>query len=97
MKRITILIFFIICGIKSMAQDPSFTKFFQKRPYVNPAYTGILNSKQIHVIAHHREQWMNIPIRFTTSLVSMDWRICQKNLGIGVIAKMLQKHKVPRP
>ena len=29
---------------------------------------------------------MNIPIRFTTSLVSMDWRICQKNLGIGVIA-----------
>ena len=29
---------------------------------------------------------MNVPIRFTTSLVSVDWRLCQKNLGIGVIA-----------
>lgn len=86
MKRIAIIILFIMCGIQTMAQDPSFTQFFQKSPYVNPAYTGILNSKQIHIIAHYREQWMNVPIRFTTSLVSMDWRICQKNLGVGVIA-----------
>jgi len=86
MKRITTVILFIICAIQTMAQDPSFTQFFQKSPYVNPAYTGILNSKQIHTIVHYREQWMNVPIRFTTSLVSMDWRICQKNLGIGVIA-----------
>ncbi len=74
------------CVINTMSQSPSFTQFFQKSPFVNPAYTGILNSKQIHTIAHHREQWMHIPIRYTTSLVSADWRICQKNLGVGVIA-----------
>ena len=68
-----------------MAQDPSFTQFFQKSPYVNPAYTGILNSKQIHTIAHYREQWMNVPIRFTTSLVS-GLEDLSKNLGVGVIA-----------
>ena len=45
-----------------------------------------MGGPEIHTIVHHREQWMNIPIKYTTSLVSSDWRICQKNLGIGVIA-----------
>lgn len=75
----------LLACVEAMSQDPSFTQFFQKSSYVNPAYTGIYGGKEIHTIAHHREQWMNAPLKFTTSLLSADWRVCQKNLGIGVI------------
>lgn len=87
MKKETLILFvFLICCLSSYGQSPSFSQFFQKNPYVNPAYTGIMGGQEIHTIVHHREQWMNIPIKYTTSLLSSDWRICQKNLGIGVIA-----------
>ncbi len=81
-----LFILLMLLSVQTIAQDPSFSQFAQKSPYVNPAYTGILNSKQIHTILHQREQWLSVPIRYTSSLVSIDWRICQKNLGIGFIA-----------
>ena len=77
--------FYCFKNLIVFGQDPSFSQFFQKSPYVNPAYTGILGGSEIHSIIHHRSQWTSIPIRFTSSLVSLDWRVCQKNLGVGLI------------
>ncbi|MGC6490733.1 MAG: PorP/SprF family type IX secretion system membrane protein [Flavobacteriales bacterium] len=79
------IFFFMLKACLVFGQDPSFSQFFQKNPYVNPAYTGILGGQEIHSIFHHRSQWTNVPIKFTTSLSSVDWRVCQKNLGIGII------------
>ncbi len=86
MRKIILIYFLSTIVLKSVAQDPTFSQFFQKNPYVNPAYTGIYGGKEIHTITHHREQWMQVPIRFSSSLVSIDWRICQKNLGVGLMA-----------
>ena len=79
------ILFLLFQNLFVFGQDPSFSQFFQKSPYVNPAYTGILGGSEIHSIIHHRSQWTSIPIRFTSSLVSLDWRVCQKNLGVGLI------------
>ena len=79
------ILFLLFQNLFVFGQDPSFSQFFQKSPYVNPAYTGILGGSEIHSIIHHRSQWTSIPIRFTSSLVSLDWRVCQKNLGVGFI------------
>ena len=85
-KGILIVFGFLISCLSSFGQSPSFSQFFQKNPYVNPAYTGIMGGQEIHTIVHHREQWISVPIKYTTSLLSSDWRICQKNLGVGIIA-----------
>ena len=85
-KKITIVFGFTMFCISSFGQSPSFSQFFQKNPYVNPAYTGIMGVEEIHTILHHREQWISVPLKYTTSLLSSDWRICQKNLGVGIIA-----------
>ena len=85
-KKITIVFGFTIFCLSSFGQSPSFSQFFQKNPYVNPAYTGIMGVEEIHTILHHREQWISVPLKYTTSLLSSDWRICQKNLGVGIIA-----------
>lgn len=84
-KKYFIFIILMTPSLYSLAQAPSFSQFFQKSPYINPAYAGILGGEELHTIIHHREQWMNVPIRFSTSMISNDWRVCQKNLGIGII------------
>lgn len=79
-------ILFILWSFKVLAQDPSFTQFHQKNPYINPAYAGITGGEQLHTLVQHRAQWTQLPTPYTTSLFVSDWRICQKNLGIGIIA-----------
>ena len=36
------ILFLLFQNLFVFGQDPSFSQFFQKSPYVNPAYTGIL-------------------------------------------------------
>ena len=49
-KKITIVFGFTIFCLSSFGQSPSFSQFFQKNPYVNPAYTGIMGVEEIHTI-----------------------------------------------
>ena len=82
MKRIIYLSFLLLVFSQiAKAQDPIFSQFYANRLYLNPAYAGADNGGRFTL--NQREQWPNIPGRFSTTAVGADMGIAQIGAGTG--------------
>ncbi|MEI6766251.1 MAG: PorP/SprF family type IX secretion system membrane protein [Bacteroidota bacterium] len=67
---IIMILFCVLSGLSGFAQDPSFTQFYFNKLYFNPAFAGLSNGLELSLT--HREQWPNLPGKFSTSKFSAD-------------------------
>jgi type IX secretion system PorP/SprF family membrane protein len=86
-----IILFFILmqASLKSNAQDPYYSQYFNAPLTLNPAFTGYYDG--IHrLTTNFRNQWLSAGTPFTTTSVSFDTRLLQGRLdksmlGVGVV------------
>lgn len=73
MKKILISILFSLLNYLAIAQDPSFSLFYNNPIYYNPAMNAI--NKGLTFRANARNQWSKIPGKFNTFSFSFDGEI----------------------
>lgn len=71
-------VFFGLCilglfSIKSVAQDFTFSQFYEMPLLRNPAMAGLYNS-HVRVKLAHRSQWQTLGVPFQTDAFSFEWR-----------------------
>jgi type IX secretion system PorP/SprF family membrane protein len=82
MKRIFTLLFFVgLSSSELIAQDATFSQFYNAPLYLNPAMTG--TTKGHRFIANYRNQWPAIPATFVTYAISYDVNFTEWNSGFG--------------
>ena len=64
-----IAILFFLAVIKTQAQDPVFSQFYNSPIYLNPALIG--DEENMYVNFAHRSQWGSLDFPYTTSQVSL--------------------------
>lgn len=75
------LIFLIlICFQQLQAQDIHFSQLNSYKMMLNPAFTGVM-SEDIRMEAKHRSQWYTPTNPYTTTLVSLDSKIGNKDIS----------------
>jgi type IX secretion system PorP/SprF family membrane protein len=90
-KTACILLTFLTACFFTKAQDPHFSQFFSSPLTLNPALTGKFDGT-LRVAGNYRNQWPAINDVYTTSTVSIDFSILNKNLpeydtwGVGILA-----------
>src|SRR5450432_138064 len=73
------------------AQDPHFSQFFSSPLTLNPALTGKFDGT-LRIAGNYRNQWPAFNNVYTTSTLSIDFPIMQKNIpendtwGLGILA-----------
>lgn len=73
----------LFIAVKSQAQDPHFSQFFNAPLYLNPSFTGATNSNR--VVLNHRLQWPNLPQTFATYALSWDMYRPELRSGFGAL------------
>lgn len=91
MKKLHLLfIVFLAVSFNIKGQDPHFSQFFSSPLTLNPALTGKFDGT-IRVATNYRNQLPTFNNAYTTSTVSVDFSVLQKNLpendtwGVGLI------------
>lgn len=86
MKKITLIAvaFIAMLGQSKAQQDPVFSQYMFNMAAINPAYVG--SRDVFSLTATYRRQWIDLPGAPSTGLVSLDFPIAKKNIGIGVSA-----------
>jgi type IX secretion system PorP/SprF family membrane protein len=82
MKKISTLIFTLVCYVAVHAQDPHFSQFFASPLTLNPAFTGKFDGLW-RVAANHRDQWPSIPKAYVTTSASVDFGILKNKIPAG--------------
>ncbi|MCD6366820.1 MAG: type IX secretion system membrane protein PorP/SprF [Bacteroidales bacterium] len=83
LKQIVILIFSLLCGFTSQAQDPQLTQSFASPLYLSPSFAG--STTGTRAVLNFRDQWPAIPGSFITYLMSIDHNLYKYNSGIGLL------------
>jgi len=81
MKKLLVLIVFLITASASAQQLPQFTQFVYNTMSVNPAYAG--SRETLSATALHRNQWAGIDGNPTTSTLSIHSPVKFSRLGLG--------------
>ncbi len=86
MKKITLIAiaFIAMLGESKAQQDPVFSQYMFNMSAINPAYVG--SRDVFSLTATYRKQWVDLNGAPSTGLVSLDFPIARKNIGIGVSA-----------
>ncbi len=82
-KKLLILVLFLMAAGYLKAQDPSFSQFYGNPMYLNPALTGAKICPRITL--NYRNQWPSIPGTFVTYSASYDQHISAISGGIGLM------------
>ncbi len=82
-KFYTLLLFVLMTGSVSYAQDPHFSQFYANPLYLNPAFAGTTLCPR--VILNFRDQWPSISGTYVTYNASYDQHIDKLSGGIGVL------------
>jgi type IX secretion system PorP/SprF family membrane protein len=92
MKKANIIILFLVLlGITTQAQDPHFSQYFASPLTLNPAMTGYFKG-DYRIAANFRQQWWSVGDPFTTSTISYDTKLLQQKVSendifaVGVMA-----------
>lgn len=75
---------FFFFALRTMAQDPQFSQYYQAPLYLNPGFTGI--TPQQRAVFNHRVQWPNLPQAFSTFAASYDIWVDELRSGFGILA-----------
>jgi type IX secretion system PorP/SprF family membrane protein len=86
MKKITLIAiaFIAMLGESKAQQDPVFSQYMFNMSAINPAYVG--SRDVFSFTATYRKQWVDLAGAPTTGLVSIDFPVAKKSIGIGVSA-----------
>ncbi|MFP4366981.1 MAG: type IX secretion system membrane protein PorP/SprF [Bacteroidales bacterium] len=82
--RTIVFMFFLIstaCGLK--AQDPQFSQFYANPLYLAPSFAGLTDGSRIS--ANYRNQWPQLPGKFTTYTFSYDHWFDNYDSGAGIL------------
>jgi len=83
MRKYILLLYFILCGIVSFAQqDPLFTQYTFNKLLVNPAYAGSREDLTINLV--NRAQWISIEGAPNTTTLSLHTAGKNKRVGLGL-------------
>lgn len=81
-KPFFIVLFLLFFSNKMVGQDPVFSQFYANRSYLNPAFIGMNNG--IVATFSQREQWLQVPRRYTTSSASVEFKPCYWPMALGI-------------
>ena len=81
MKKI-ILGFVFFVGLKSFAQDPVFTQFFNVPETLNPSFIAVDGSTKVDVA--HRTQWSGLNYNLSSQFANFSTYVDNINSGFGV-------------
>lgn len=81
-SRILFYFLLMICSKISLAQDYSFSQFWENRTYYNPAFSG-LKEGELNGLLTYRRLWPKFPGNFSTIYFSADMKT-YNNYGFGV-------------
>lgn len=75
----------LVIRIKSFAQDPQFSQFYNSPLYLNPAYAG--TGDNTRAVFNFRSQWPSIsrPTSYVTMAAGIDHNIEPLNSGVGLL------------
>lgn len=89
-KFLLLLPCFTFMFVLSNAQDPTFSQFYNKEMYYNPAFTGI--NPGLRVLVTDRELWTNVPGNYNTMSFAIDfYDVKFANGGLGAIVTRASK------
>lgn len=90
MRKVIILLSFILAGIAVQAQDFHWSQIHLNPVYLNPAFTGFAN-KANRVTGIYRDQWRAIPVPYSTTHLSYDRKLFHNEAGwrMGLGAQLL--------
>jgi len=74
MKKMVLMISLVLCNaVIVLAQDLTFSQFYEKPLLRNPALAGVFDG-DIRMIGIHRNQWGSITVPFQTSAASIEYK-----------------------
>jgi type IX secretion system PorP/SprF family membrane protein len=76
-------ILLILCCELVYAQDPLFSQSYTNRMYLNPAFVG--NDNGYRGTIGHREQWIAVPSRFSTTAIGIEGSMPFLGAGAGLL------------
>jgi len=79
----TLFILLIFLAKTSSAQDPQFSQFYASPLYLSPAFAGSTAGSRL--VMNYRDQWPQIPGKFTTYDFSFDHYFAGITSGIGLL------------
>jgi type IX secretion system PorP/SprF family membrane protein len=87
MRRYFLMLLFLFGASQTIGQDLHFSQYRENPLNLNPALTGFFEGK-VRVSLSHRNQWLSIPVPFSTYAASLDAQIFKRKnrrdlLGIG--------------
>lgn len=83
MKKIVILIIFVIVSFGLEAQDVQYSQFYASPLYLNPALTG--SSEMTSLGVNYRIQWPGLDQSFRSYSAYVDHYLVNVNSGVGLI------------
>ncbi|MFI5187234.1 MAG: PorP/SprF family type IX secretion system membrane protein [Chitinophagales bacterium] len=79
MKKILLIVLWLIAMRSVNAQDPNFSQFFSSPLNVNPALTARINSDW-RAISNFRDQWIGPASPYATGTISYDTKVLQNKI-----------------
>ncbi len=83
-KSICFLVWLLLCGLITVAQDHIYTKFFESPVYLNPALTGQFEG-DVRMNMIHRSQWTSLPGNLNYTTAAIDYNMPQIGGGVGLM------------
>lgn len=81
MKRIIVILFFILSAVSYAQQDPLYNQYMFNPLVVNPAYAG--SREAVSVVLLHRSQWLGVEGAPNTQTLSAHAPFADGKVGIG--------------
>ncbi|GAO45508.1 PorP/SprF family type IX secretion system membrane protein [Flavihumibacter petaseus] len=78
-RLVATLVFLTLVGLRTEAQDPSFSQFFASPLNINPALTGNINGEW-RLVSNLRYQWAGPAYPYVTGTISFDKKILRNKL-----------------
>ncbi len=83
-KFILVIFGVLLCNKMLLAQDPSFSQFYNQPIQNNPAFAGINDGLRLSAL--YRNQWTKIPGKFNTFACAADVEALNYGGGLGITA-----------
>ncbi len=87
MKRLLHILFIFVALNLSAQQDPQISHYFFLKGFYNPAYTGLTNDINIHLLSH--QQWRKFENAPFTNIMSIDVPLNLFNASEGIGLNMV--------
>ncbi len=82
-KRLSVLLLFLSLAARVFSQqDPMYSQYVFNGLLINPAYAG--TREVFNATALYRNQWVNIPGAPVTGVLTLDYPVETKNVGLGL-------------